>query len=56
VPLSAAELAAVLAKLRWAVAELNLVIVEDGETADDLRRVIETLQEAILQLQLQLQK
>jgi hypothetical protein len=51
VPLSAAELAAVLAKLRWAVAELNLVIVEDGETADDLRRVIETLQEAIRKLE-----
>jgi hypothetical protein len=52
-PLSAAELAAVIDKLSWAVAELNLVIVEDGETAADLRGVIATIQEAILQLQLQ---
>jgi hypothetical protein len=48
---SETELAAVIAKLRWAAAELQLVIIEDSETASDLQSVIETLQEAILQLQ-----
>jgi len=52
-PLSATELEAVIRQLRWAVAELNLVIAEDSETASDLRSVIETLQRAIRQLQLQ---
>jgi hypothetical protein len=45
------ELAAVIAKLKWATAELQLVIIEDSETASDLQSVIETIQEAILQLQ-----
>jgi hypothetical protein len=50
--LSPAAIEAIIAKLKWAEAELQLVMGEmDREAASDLRSVIETLHEAILQLQ-----
>jgi hypothetical protein len=49
--LSPCAIEAIIAKLKWAESELKLVIIEDSETAKDLQSVIETIQEAILQLQ-----
>jgi hypothetical protein len=49
--LSPCAIEATIGKLKWAEAELQLVIIEDSETASDLQSVIEPLQEAILQLQ-----
>jgi hypothetical protein len=42
----------IIAKLRWATDELQLVLGEmDHEAASDLRNIIEIIQVAILQLQ-----
>jgi hypothetical protein len=51
--LSATELAAAIATLKWAETELRLIIEgeTDREAASDLQVIIETLQEAIAQLQ-----
>jgi hypothetical protein len=50
--LSGTELEAVVSKLRWAEAELRILIEED-EDCSDLRAVIERLQEIQLRIQLQ---
>ena len=42
---------AVIAKLRWAVSELKLVIVDDPETAAGLQAVIDKIEEAITVIQ-----
>lgn len=51
--LSPCAVAAVIAKLKWCVSELKLVIVEDSETASDLQKVIDKVEEAITVIQLQ---
>jgi hypothetical protein len=51
--LSPCAIEAVVAKLKWCVSELKLVIVEDSETARDLQSVIDKIQEAITVIQLQ---
>jgi hypothetical protein len=51
--LSPCAVEAVIAKLKWAEDELKLVIVDDPETAADLRSVIDKIQEAIKIIQLQ---
>ena len=49
--LSGTELESVISKLKWAEAEL-LILIEKDEDCSELRSVIDRLQEAMLAIQL----
>ncbi len=51
--LSPVAIDAIVAKLRFAIYELKMVLVEDGEAAADLQSIIDRLEEAVMIIQLQ---